>query len=126
MLYDDPELKKQHAHDWPAKLADLPRGRSSEVIMSVLRNRTRPAGTLQARLLAMARLARRKAEERRQRLFVIGNLRLDQQAGAAGNAQQLADRAPAAAGDRQRGLASGPVQGADQVFPRGRRRDHGA
>ena len=31
--------------------------------MSVLRNRTRPPGTLQARLLAMARLARRKAEE---------------------------------------------------------------
>ena len=28
VLYDDPELKKQHAHDWPAKLADLPRAQN--------------------------------------------------------------------------------------------------
>jgi multiple sugar transport system substrate-binding protein len=27
-LYDDPELKAQHAHDWPAKLADLPRAQN--------------------------------------------------------------------------------------------------
>ncbi len=27
-LYDDPELKAAHAHDWPAKLADLPRAQN--------------------------------------------------------------------------------------------------
>jgi ABC-type glycerol-3-phosphate transport system substrate-binding protein len=27
-LYDDPELKAEHQHDWPAKLADLPRAQN--------------------------------------------------------------------------------------------------
>lgn len=27
-LYDDPELRAAHAHDWPAKLADLPRAQN--------------------------------------------------------------------------------------------------
>jgi ABC-type glycerol-3-phosphate transport system substrate-binding protein len=27
-LYDDPELKAKHQHDWPAKLADLPRAQN--------------------------------------------------------------------------------------------------
>ena len=71
-------------------------------------------------------LCRCKAEKRRERLRVVGNLCLDQQPGAAGNTQQLADRATAAAGDRECSLAAGRVQCGDQLLPRSVRRAHGA
>ena len=61
---------------------------------------------------------------RRQRQLVVGNLRLDQQPRAAGDTKQLADRPAAAAGDRERSLAAGPVQCGDQLLPRSVRRAH--
>ena len=70
-------------------------------------------------------LCRCKAEKRRKRLRVVGNLRLDQQPGAAGNTQQLADRPTAAPGDRECSLAAGRVQCGDQLVPRSVRRFHG-
>ena len=82
-----------------------------------LRHRDRGVGA--------ARLCRGRAEKRRKRPLVVGNLRLDQQPRAAGNAKQLADRPAAAAGDRERGLAAGPVHCGDQLPPRGVQRVHG-
>ncbi len=73
-----------------------------------------------------ARLCRRKAEKRRKRQRVVGNLRLDQQPRAAGNTKQLTDRPAAAPGDRERSLAAGRVQSGDQLLPRSVRRAHGA
>jgi hypothetical protein len=75
--------------------------------------------------VSAARLCRRKAEKRRERPFVVGNLRLDQQPRAARNTKQLADRSTAAPGDRERSLAAGRVQCGDQLLPRGVRRAHG-
>ncbi len=69
--------------------------------------------------VGIARLCRCKAEIRRKRLPVVGNLCLDQQPRAAGNTKQLADRATAAPGDRERRLAAGRVQCRDQLSPRG-------
>ena len=73
-----------------------------------------------------ARLCRCKAEKRRERQFVVGNLRLDQQPRAAGNTKQLADRPTAAPGYRECSLAAGRVQCGDQLLPRSVRRAHGA
>ena len=47
-----------------------------------------------------------KAEKRRKRCRVVGNLCLDQQPGSAGNTQQLAHCSTAAAGDRKGSLAA--------------------
>ena len=69
-------------------------------------------------------LRRRKTQEIRQCLRVVGDLRLDQQPGPAGHAQQFANRAAAATGNRQSGLTPGRMERGDQSLPRGLHRVH--